>query len=405
MPHFSYKAIDENGTADSGVIDADSVETASNLLAARGFIPIKVVPQKGTGIGGFSFFEGKLTKVPVQDLILFTKQFKTMFQAGLPILSLLETLEGQTENVKLKNAIKSIIKEIKDGATLYESFKKQSPIFSELYCSMIKAGEASGSFQAVLDRLLYLIDHEHKIQTNIKSALQYPKMVVIALGIAFFVLLTFVIPKFVGIFQNVGLELPLPTKICLLMYNFLSNYWYLLIGGVVGLFMLIGYYIKTEQGKLVKDSFLLQLPIIGHLYQKAAMARFASIFSILQSSGIHVLDSINIVSKTIGNAAISREFDRVKGFMEEGHGLSKPLKSAKYFTPMVRSMVAIGEESGTLDTLLKEVSDHYDDEVNYAVERLSESITPVLIVGLTAVVGFFALAIFLPMWDLTKIIK
>lgn len=404
MPHFSYQAIDENGKTKSGVIDADSVDIAANLLAAKGFVPTSVEPKKEAGYGWLSL-KGKSGKVPIQDLIIFTKQFRTMFKAGLPILSLLESLGNQTENANLRNAIKSIAKEIKDGATLYESFKKQSPIFSELYCSMIRAGEVSGALQEVLDRLLYIIEHEHTVKSNVKSALQYPKMVVIALGIAFFILLTFVIPKFVGIFQKAGIDLPLPTKICMFMYNVLANYWYLLIGGTAGLVILLKYLLKTEKGRFVKDSLLLKLPIIGPLYQKSAMARFASIFSILQSSGLQVLDSIDIVSRTIGNAAISREFDQIKGLMEEGQGISKPLKSARYFTPMVISMVAMGEESGTLDTMLHEVSVHYDDEVNYSVSKLSESITPILIVGLTVVVGFFALAIFMPMWDLTKIAK
>jgi type IV pilus assembly protein PilC len=167
----------------------------------------------------------------------------------------------------------------------------------------------------------------------------------------------------------------------------------------------LAYYLSTEQGKYVRDSFVLKLPIFGPLFVKAAMARFASIFAILYKSGIHVLDSIKILTGTIGNAAISREFERIRGQLEEGRGIAEPLRTAKYFTPMVIDMVAIGEASGKLEDMLREVSAHYDDEVEYATSQLSEAIGPILVVGLAAVVGFFALAIFLPMWDLTKIVR
>lgn len=228
---------------------------------------------------------------------------------------------------------------------------------------------------------------------------------VIFLAVAFFVLLTFVIPKFVQVLISSGIEIPLPTRICMLLYQILSNYWFLILGAVIAGIGILAYYLSTEQGKYVRDSFVLKLPIFGPLFVKAAMARFASIFAILYESGIHVLDSIKILSGTIRNAAISREFDRIRSQLEEGRGIAEPLRSARYFTPMVIDMVAIGEASGKLDEMLRDVSTHYDDELEYAISRLSEAIGPILVVGLAAVVGFFALAIFLPMWDLTKIVR
>jgi type IV pilus assembly protein PilC len=219
------------------------------------------------------------------------------------------------------------------------------------------------------------------------------------------VLLTFVIPKFVNIFLGAGLKLPLPTVICMFLYDFFSEYWYLLLGGVAAMIVALNYYLRTDQGRYVRDAFLMKVPIIGPLFIKAAMSRFASIFAILQSSGVSVLDSMKILSGTIGNTAIARQFDMINERLEEGRGIAVPLKSAKYFTPIVTNMIAVGEESGNLDEMLKEVSDHYDVELEYAMKKLSDAIGPILTIGLAAVVGFFALAIFLPMWDLIKIVR
>jgi type IV pilus assembly protein PilC len=270
---------------------------------------------------------------------------------------------------------------------------------------MIKAGEASGALPEVLERLIYIIDHEHQVKSDIKSAMTYPIIVVVFLFTAFLVLITQVIPKFASIFKNAGLTLPLPTQICIFIYEFLSNYWYLVIGSVVLIGVFLFYYLKTQQGKFVRDSLLMRLPLLGPLFVKSAVSRFASIFSILQSSGVDVLDSMDILSGTIGNTAIGSELDGIKDSLAEGRGIAGPLGQAKYFTPMLINMVAIGEESGNLENMLRDVAEHYDTEVEYTMKKISEAIGPLLTVGLAAVVGFFALAIFLPMWDLTLMAK
>lgn len=406
MPKFSYKAINESANTVSGVIEADSLEMATDILTERGYIPSKVTEKRETSRGfTWSNINESITPIKSPDLILFTKQFRTMIQAGVPILSLLQVLENQTENLKLKKIIGAMTLDIKGGSSLYDAFRKHPATFSSFYCSMVRAGESSGELGDVMDRLIYILEHEHKIKSDIKSALQYPILVVIFLAVAFFVLLTFVIPKFAKILISAGIEIPLPTRICMLLYQILSNYWFLILGAVIAGTGVLTYYLSTEQGKYVRDSFVLKLPIFGPLFVKAAMARFASIFAILYKSGIHVLDSIKILSGTIGNAAISREFERIRGQLEEGRGIAEPLRTAKYFTPMVIDMVAIGEASGKLEDMLREVSAHYDDEVEYATSQLSEAVGPILVIGLAAVVGFFALAIFLPMWDLTKIVR
>jgi type II secretory pathway component PulF len=235
--------------------------------------------------------------------------------------------------------------------------------------------------------------------------LQYPITVVITLVIAFFVLLTFVIPKFVGIFAKQGLALPWPTKVAMLMHHYLIGYWFIMLAAVIGLIVWLHYWFKTDAGQLARDTLILKLPLFGPLLQKAALSRFASIFAILQASGVPVIQALEILSGTIGNAAISRQLEVVREKVKEGQGISGPLRSAKYFTPMVVDMVAIGEESGNIDDMLRQISLHYDDEVAYAVKRLSDNIGPILIVGLAAVVGFFALAIYMPMWDMTKMAK
>ncbi len=406
MPIFSYQAISETGTSLSGTLEAVSPEAARAILESRGLIPLKLMETSGMDSGGKSSgFLGGRGKVKTPDLILFTKQFRTLIKAGVPMLTLLQVLEAQTQNAKLKRICAAMARDIREGATLFDAFKKHPDTFSKLYCSMVRAGETSGALPEILERVVYIIEHEHKVRSDIKSALQYPITVVVALIIAFFVLLTFVVPKFAAVFKTANIELPLPTRICIGLYDFLASYWHLLLGGMIACLVMLILYLKTEQGKFAKDSFLLRLPIMGSLFVKAAMSRFASIFAILQASGVPVLDSLGVLSGTIGNTAIARQFEQIRIRVEEGRGISGPLSSAKYFTPLVVNMVAVGEESGNLDEMLREVSRHYDDEVAYSVSRLSEALNPILIVGLAVVVCFFALAIFLPMWDMTKLVR
>ncbi len=402
MAKFNYRAITDAGTTTTGEIEADSVEKAGSLLAAQGYIPTKVRKKRAAAAGAelrnvLDFF----SPVKTPELILFTKQLNTLIRAGVPMLSLLKVLEEQTEHPGLRRILGTIRQDIKEGASLYEAFRRHPKVFSPLYCDMLRAGEASGSLNEVLDRLTYIIEHEHKVKSDIKSAMTYPFIVICFLFIAFIVLLTAVIPRFVDIFKGAGLKLPLPTQICILLYEFLINYWYIAIcilvigGGALYLFL------KTDQGKYVFYTAVMKLPLVGPLFRKSAISRFASIFAILQSSGVDILKTMDILSDTIGNAAISRELKGIKDRLAEGHGIADPLRSAKYFTPMLINMVAIGEESGSLEELLQDVAGHYDTEVEYAMKKLSDAIGPILTIGLAAVVGFFALAIFLPMWDLT----
>ena len=404
MPNYAYEAINEAGNTVTGLIEADNPDAAKLRLSGMGYIPVSVRRGETASAGGFvAALEAALSRVKAQELILFTKQFRTMLSAGLSMLEILRVLEQQSENPRLRKVCSDMSDAVKRGLSISDALAEQKNVFSELYVSMVRAGEAAGALPAVLERLIYIISHEHQVRSDIKSALQYPITVVIALVGAFFFLLTFVVPTFVKIFAQVKIELPWPTQVAIKLSLIVNDYWYITFG-VLGLIVLALFlWFRTENGRVIRDGFFLRLPVMGMLFRKAAMSRFASIFSILQASGVPVLTTIDILVGTIGNAAIAREFRRVQDLIRTGQGLAVPLSRAKYFTPMVVTMVAVGEESGNLEEMLSAISEHYDAEVAYAVKQLSDALGPVLIVGLAAVVGFFALAIFMPMWDLTKL--
>jgi len=406
MPTFNYKAFNASGAAVSGVVEAESQQMAADMLFAQGYVPSSVKEKViDTGSGLWARLLKMTQRVPAKDLIIFTKQFRSMMHAGVPLMRLLQVLEAQTQNTALKRAIGDISESIKEGSTLHTAMERNSHIFSPLYYNLVKAGEVSGSVPEVLSRLVYIIEHEAKIKSDIKSALQYPMIVLIALVGAFFILLTFVVPKFASMFARSGLELPVPTQIALTLSELINDYWYIGLGGLIALVVGLRYFLKTEQGQYLKDALLLKLPLVGPLFVKAIMSRFASIFAILQSSGVPIMVSMKVLSGAIGNQAVAVEFGKVRDQMHEGRGISVPLSQAKYFTPMVIDMIAIGEESGNLEEMLQQVAVHYDDEVAYSVKGMSDAIGPILIVGLAAVVGFFALAIFMPMWDMTKLAR
>lgn len=407
MASFSYQVLNESGKTLTGSLEAETADQARQKLMALGYIPISITSgvHKGGASGWWAEMDIKFTSVGIKDLILFTKQLRTMIQAGLSILEVLRILDEQTENKKLKRICSEMDADIRQGKTLFEAFSGHPKVFSNLYRNMIQAGEQAGALPEVLERLIYLIEHEHKVKSDIKSALQYPITIVIFLAIAFFVLLNFVIPKFVDTFRSAKIPLPWPTVVAINLYEFFAAYgYYLLASIIVGVFLFVRF-LKTTPGRLWWDNLWLRIPIFGPLFTKAAMSRFAAIFSILQASGISVLATLDILEGTIGNAAVALEFRRIKELLKEGRGLSSPLRQAKHFTPMVINMVAVGEETGNLEEMLMAVANHYDVEVEYAVKSLSEALNPILVVGLAAVVGFFALAIYMPMWDLTKMVK
>ncbi|MDD5759594.1 MAG: type II secretion system F family protein [Desulfobulbaceae bacterium] len=309
MPKFNFTAITANGKTIEGIMEADSLAAAQGQIARQGQIPTRVTPVKGTSSSGSSGLANFLGKVKMAETILFTKQLRTMLRTGIPIMQILSILKEQSQNPVLKKAMSQMEQEIQEGATMTSVFRRQPHIFSKLYCGLVNAGEVSGTMPEVLDRLAYILEHEFKVKRDIKSALAYPKMVLITLFGAFFFLLTFVIPKFVTVFEKAKIALPLPTKLCLIMYNGLQSYWPMILGAVITVIVSLRLFFKTEQGAILRDFILIRFPIVGPLFVKSAMSRFSSILAILLSSGVSVLSSFEILSATIGNAAIAREFD------------------------------------------------------------------------------------------------
>ena len=404
MSTYRYEAVNDKGKTVAGLIEAESMDHANDLLGARGLTPLSLRDETAAaGRPRWDKLARLFNTVHPEELILYTKQLSTMLKAGIPILRVVDILENQSDNLRLKDISRQIGLDIRSGTALSRSLRRHPDVFSELYCSMVQAGEASGALPQILQRLIYIITHEYQVKTEIRSVLQYPLIVLVSLITAFVGLITFVIPQFAKVYAKVKVELPFPTRVCLVLSKLFNEQWpvllLVLLAGALAVFLIL----RTAWGRYAWDRLKLHVPLIGPLLLKSALSRFASIFSILQASGVGILDALKILSGTIGNAAISRELEGVQVHLEQGHGVARPLMAAKYFTPMLVNMVAVGEEAGNLDEMLREVSLHYDSEVEYATRRLTTAMGPVLIVAMAVLVGFFALAVYMPMWDLAKL--
>ncbi len=406
MPAFSYEAFDQTGRKVRGVVEAEDADAAEGAIGAQGLIPVSVREAASAFSGsGFRRLRQLMSPVPTQDLILFTRQFSTMTRAGLGALDILRILESQTESRRIREAVVEMSKDIQGGLTLSKAFARHKDVFPDLYTTMIQAGEVSGSLPEVLDRLTYIIRHEHKVRSDVRAALRYPAFVLGFLAFGFIVLQLFVVPRFAALFQNAGLTLPLPTRICIGIYEVLSRYGLLILALLVAVGVALGLWLRTPAGRYARDCLILKIPLVGPLILRAIMARFASILAILQTTGVPVVDALAILSATLGNRFIGRQLELAQDQLREGRGIANALRSTKCFTPMVVNMVAVGEESGNLETMMREVAQNYDMEVEYGTQKLSDSIGPILTVGLAALVGFFALAIYMPMWELGKMVR
>jgi type IV pilus assembly protein PilC len=404
MSRFRYEALDAEGRSRRGVLEAESIEEANRTVFSMNLHTLRLSREAGSGIS-FSFgdFLKRFHKLRTDELILFTKQLATTIRVGISITQCLKTLEVQTESKRLRAICHKLHESVEQGESLSAAMSRHREAFSPMYCSIIAAGETTGTLPEVMNRLIYLIEHEARVRSDVRTAMRYPLMVVGALLVAFVIMIAFVIPKFVGFFARSNLELPWPTRACLWLSNtFTGNLPFVILGLLVaaGAYLALN---QTGSGRLARDRMLLRIPLLNQVLIKAAMTRFASIFAILQASGVMILESFRILSETVGNAAIARQFDDLGGSLQEGRGIAGPLQEARYFPPLLVSMVAIGEETGQLDEMLQKISNHYDEELRYQMKKMSDAIGPLLIVGLTAVIGFFALAIYLPMWDLTRL--
>jgi type IV pilus assembly protein PilC len=399
MPLFRYKVRDKEGQVVSGTLEGSDVNTVVERLDSLGYVPITIQEEKAGGgiqvdIG--RFFE----RVKPVDLINFTRQFVTLHRAGLPMLSAIGALQAQTRSKPLAKALDAIRKDLMGGTALSAAMAKFPRVFNELYVNSIWAGETGGVLDNVLDRLVMLLEHERRLKSDVGAAMRYPIILAVGFVVAGIVLATFVLPKFTMLLTSTGGKMPLPTKILILVTDFLSAYWYVVLLLAVGAAVLFYLFIRTSAGRLWWDRLKLRIPIFGPIIYKMALSRFARMFETLDRTGLPILRSLNLVSKTVGNVYIAGAVDKIAESVRRGRGLSAPMREVGVFPPMVVQMVATGEESGALDEMLKQVSDYYDSEVEYMVKNLTAMIEPVMIgmMGVGAI--FLIIAIIMPYMEI-----
>lgn len=409
MPVFDYKARNSKGGLEQGSINAADANAVGQELSKRGHFPVKIALAGGGAAEGNKDadqkdvpFSQRFEKVTAKDLVLFTRQMSTLFNAGLPILGILSALTEQMDSPKLKRVLTQVQVDIQGGLSVSEAMSKYPDVFSELYLSMIAAGEAGGVMDELLGRLADLLEKDEENRVKVKAAMSYPKMVVGAMAIAMVILMVKVVPIFVGMFEKAKIELPLATQLMIAGNKAFQDYWHITGAVCIGLYLLHQKWINTPSGRYNWDMFCLKFPLIGPILLRSAMSKFARVFGTLQKGGVPILDILKVTSQVMGNVVLSGVVISVKESVQEGLGMAVPLKRSGLVPPLVVQMVAAGEESGSLDIMLIKVANYYDDEVDQAVKNLSSKIEPILLVFMGGMVLFLALAIFVPMWDMSK---
>lgn len=402
MPVFVYKARDELGKQIKGVMEAKNREALAGKLSSIGYFVTDITEQK-TALK-LSFGE-RFVKVKTEDLILFNVQLANMIAAGLSLLTSLRTLTKQVENRKFREVIQDVYRSIEAGGTFSDSLAKHPKVFTPLMIHMIHAGEVSGTLDKVLDRLAIFAEHQADLEERIKGAMVYPIILVIVGFSVIMFLSIFLIPMFVDVFLKAGVTLPMPTKVVFIFSQIVKKYWYVLIAGGIGLMAGIKYYVNTPGGRLLFDKYLLKVPVIGLLARKLAIARFARTLATLTASGVPILECLEIVEKVVGNEIISRVIKRVREGVSEGSKIAEPLRISEEFPPDTIQMIAVGEESGSLDIMLTKIADYYDTSVNYSVKKLTTMIEPLFLILVGSAVGFLLASVFLPMFEMMKVVK
>jgi type IV pilus assembly protein PilC len=398
---FQWSGKTVRGTIESGEMVATSRDDVITQLRRKN-ITATIVSEKAAKKGLFGFGGG----VKDKDIVVFTRQFSTMIDAGLPLVQGLEILSEQVESKTLARALTAIKADVESGSTYADALKKHPKIFTELYVNMVAAGEAGGILDTILNRLAAYIEKAMKLKKKVKGAMIYPAVVsTIAVGVIA-VIMIFVVPTFSKLFSSMGGTLPGPTRLVINMSNFLAGIGGMLVGGaMIAIVVLIRQVRKTEKGKKLIDAFLLKLPIFGVILNKVAVAKFTRTLGTLVSSGVPILDGLEITAKTAGNKVIEHAVMNVRKAVAEGKTLEEPLSKAKVFPPMVTHMIAVGESTGALDAMLSKIADFYDDEVDNAVNNLTSMMEPLLMVFLGTAVGFIVIAMYLPIFKLITLIK
>lgn len=397
---FQWSGKTLRGTIESGELSANSKEDVISQLRRKSITPTAITEKKPKT--PFSFG----SKASDKDITVFTRQFATMIEAGLPLVQSLEILTSQVENKTLAKALASIKTDVEGGSTYADALKKHPRIFSELYVNMIAAGEAGGILDTILNRLAEYIEKAMKLRKKVKGAMIYPAVVSVIAVIVIAVIMIFVVPTFSKMFVTLGGTIPVPTRIIINLSNFISG-----IGGLFILFAVIGLSLsiaqirRTEKGKKAIDALLLKAPVLGILFRKVAVAKFTRTLGTLISSGVPILDGLEITAKTAGNKVIEYAVMDVKKAVSEGKTLAEPLTKARVFPPMVTHMIAVGESTGALDSMLSKIADFYDDEVDMAVSNLTSMIEPIMIVFLGSTIGYTVVAMYLPIFKLLTLVK
>ena len=403
MPFFNYTGRDSNGALVQGVLEGQDSSALASQLFSRSITPIEIHAQAKVQASkniSIHLFEEKIETI---DVMLFSKQMYTLLKAGIPILNALNGLQASTNNKAFALVVSDIRESLSSGRELSSALSQHPKVFSSFYINMVRVGETTGMLETVFLRLFDHLEFERFMHDQIKSALRYPTFVVIAMGVAIVVVNIFVIPAFAKVFQSFGAELPLLTRALLSFSKFMVASWPFILVGSIGAIYLFRQYIATTIGKFKWDSFKLKTPLAGKIIHKATMARFARSFALASKSGVPITSGLKLVAQTADNDYISSKIEQMRDGVERGESILRTATNSGVFNPVVLQMIAVGEESGSLDDLMQEVADMYQRDVEYEIKTLGAQIEPILIVFLGVMVLILALGIFLPIWDLGNV--
>ncbi len=399
MPNYSWKGRTRGGRIQEGVLVADSKDAAIAALRKQQII-VTAVTEKGKEFS-LPTLKGRVTP---KELAVFTRQFSVMIDAGLPLVQCLEILGSQQDNKGFKRMLLAVRQDVESGSSLADSMRKHPKAFDDLFCNMIAAGEAGGILDTILQRLAQYIEKNVKLRGAVRSALVYPIAVISIAILVVWIILWKVIPTFATLFEGLGAALPLPTRITIALSNAIGSWWWLIILSFGGTIFLLNRYHKTYTGRRHLDGLLLKFPVIGLVLKKIAVARFCRTLSTLVSSGVPILEGLEITARTSGNAIVEDAIMATRRSVEEGKTIADPLKETDVFPPMVVQMVAVGEQTGALEIMLSKIADFYEDEVDEATANLLALLEPIMISFLGVVIGGIVISMYMPMFDLiTKI--
>lgn len=398
MPLYEYKAMDQEGMLVTGKFEAANYEAAAlHLEDELQYAPLRLKKKPDSALK--SLAEG-LQKVTRQDLINFTRQFTTLLRAGVPMLAALDALREQVDNPKMKKVIQELYNDVEGGTSFSGALSKHPKLFSEMYVNTVKAGETAGNLDDVLDNLVQQLERDEETTSELKSALRYPMLVLSGMTIAVVILVTYVIPKFANLFASGNAELPAATQILLATSDFFQAYWMYIVGLIVVGTVAFRQWVKTDSGRHQWDYIKLNLPLFGKIIKLMSVSRFAFVFQTLNESGMPILRSLEVASHAIGNLIIGEAIQKVAARVEKGQGLALPLKETALFPPLVIQMIAVGEESGSLDAMLKNVAVHYEEQVSEITQNIMTYIQPIITLFMGAVVLILAMGVFMPMWSM-----